>query len=317
MWRPCRSLVEAVARGPGKIPPLAVGCGRFANGSMHNRWAFTNATNDNALSVMVRQVELLSDNINQLHSEKTAEIKQLHSEKNAEIKQLYSEKEQLHSEKEQLYSEKNAEIKQLHSEKTAQIKQLQSEKNAEIKQLYSEKEQLQSEKAAEIKQLYSDKEQLHSEKALKDTEILKLSLTIESVRSAKRVALIRAGRVDLRGILEHLLKEEGTGTSEAQIVAFVESHDVLAERCRQEPKITSDVSAVTTVVLARKLHQIWRRLCSDVHPRLTPEQWQLRSGEDCIQLRSNGESDSDVLLLYHLFDHFGYPVQSDVVLRQR
>ena len=251
MWRPCRSLVEAVARGPGKIPPLAVGCGRFANGSMHNRWAFTNATNDNALSVMARQVELLSDNINQLHSEKTAEIKQLHSEKNAEIKQLYSEK-----------------------------------------------------------------EQLHSEKALKDTEILKLSLTIESVRSAKRVALIRAGRVDLRGILEHLLKEEGTGTSEAQIVAFVESHDVLVERCRQEPKITSDVSAVTTVVLARKLHQIWRRLCSDVHPRLTPEQWQLRSGEGCIQLRSNGESDSDVLLLYHLFDHFGYPVQSDVVLRQ-
>ena len=251
MWRPCRSLVEAVARGPGKIPPLAVGCGRFANGSMHNRWAFTNATNDNALSVMARQVELLSDKINQLHSEKTAEIKQLHSEKTAQIKQLYSEK-----------------------------------------------------------------EQLHSEKALKDTEILKLSLTIESVRSAKRVALIRAGRVDLRGILEHLLKEEGTGTSEAQIVAFVESHDVLAERCRQEPKITSDVSAVTTVVLARKLHQIWRRLCSDVHPRLTPEQWQLRSGEDCIQLRSNGESDSDVLLLYHLFDHFGYPVQSDVVLRQ-
>jgi len=256
MWRPCRSLVEAVARGPGKIPPLAVGCGRFANGSMHNRWAFTNATTDNALSVMARQVELLSDKINQLHSEKNAEIKQLQSEKNAEIKQL------------------------------------QSEKTAEIKQLYSEK-------------------------ALKDTEILKLSLTIESVRSAKRVALIRAGRVDLRGILEHLLKEEGTGTSEAQIVAFVESHDVLVERCRQEPKITSDVSAVTTVVLARKLHQIWRRLCSDVHPRLTPEQWQLRSGEDCIQLRSNGESDSDVLLLYHLFDHFGYPVQSDVVLRQR
>ena len=254
MWRPCRSLVEAVARGPGKIPPLAVGCGRFANGSMHNRWAFTNATNDNALSVMARQVELLSDKINQLHSEKNAEIKQ---------------------------------INQLHFEKNA-----------------------------EIKQLYSDKEQLHSEKALKDTEILKLSLTIESVRSAKRVALIRAGRVDLRGILEHLLKEEGTGTSEAQIVAFVESHDVLVERCRQEPKITSDVSAVTTVVLARKLHQIWRRLCSDVHPRLTPEQWQLRSGEDCIQLRSNGESDSDVLLLYHLFDHFGYPVQSDVVLRQ-
>ena len=272
MWRPCRSLVEAVARGPGKIPPLAVGCGRFANGSMHNRWAFTNATNDNALSVMARQVELLSDKINQLHSEKTAEIKQLYSEK----------------------------------------EQLQSEKAAEIKQI----NQLHFEKNAEIKQLYSDKEQLHSEKALKDTEILKLSLTIESVRSAKRVALIRAGRVDLRGILEHLLKEEGTGTSEAQIVAFVESHDVLAERCRQEPKITSDVSAVTTVVLARKLHQIWRRLCSDVHPRLTPEQWQLRSGEDCIQLRSNGESDSDVLLLYHLFDHFGYPVQSDVVLRQ-
>ena len=190
--------------------------------------------------------------------------------------------------------------------------ELQSEKAAEIKQI----NQLHFEKNAEIKQLYSDKEQLHSEKALKDTEILKLSLTIESVRSAKRVALIRAGRVDLRGILEHLLKEEGTGTSEAQIVAFVESHDVLAERCRQEPKITSDVSAVTTVVLARKLHQIWRRLCSDVHPRLTPEQWQLRSGEGCIQLRSNGESDSDVLLLYHLFDHFGYPVQSDVVLRQ-
>ena len=250
MWRPsCRSLVEAVARGAGKSPPLAVGCGRFANGSMRRRWASTVATDDIALSMMARQVEMLSDTITQLHSEKDA--------KNAEIKQLYSEK------------------------------------NAEIKQL-------------------------HSEKALKDTEILKLSLTLESVRSSRRVAFIRAGRVDLRGILEHLLKEEGTGTSEAQIIAFVRSQELVVERCRQEPKITSDVSAVTAVVLGQKLHRIWRRLCSDVHPRLTPDQWRLTSGEDCIQLRSNGESDSDVLLLYHLFDHFGYPVQSaDVVLRQQ
>ena len=272
MWRPsCRSLVEAVARGAGKSPPLAVGCGRFANGSMRRRWASTVATDDIALSMMARQVEMLSDTITQLHSEKDA--------KNAEIKQLYSEK--------------NAEIKQLHSEKNVEIKQLYSEKDAEIKQL-------------------------HSEKALKDTEILKLSLTLESVRSSRRVALIRAGRVDLRGILEHLLKEEGTGTSEAQIIAFVGSQELVVERCRQEPKITSDVSAVTAVVLGQKLHRIWRRLCSDVHPRLTPDQWRLTSGEDCIQLRSNGESDSDVLLLYHLFDHFGYPVQSaDVVLRQQ
>ena len=159
---------------------------------------------------------------------------------------------------------------------------------------------------------------MHSEKALKDTEILKLSLTLESVRSSKRVALVRAGRVDLRGILEHLLKEEGTGTSEAQIIAFVGSQELVVERCRQEPKITLDVSVVTAAVLGQKLHRIWRRLCSDVHPRLTPDQWRLTSGEDCIQLRSNGESDSDVLLLYHLFDHFGYPVQSaDVVLRQQ
>jgi hypothetical protein len=238
---------------------------------MRRRWASTVATDDIALSMMARQVEMLSDTITQLHSEKDA--------KNAEIKQLYSEK--------------NAEIKQLHSEKNVEIKQLYSEKDAEIKQL-------------------------HSEKALKDTEILKLSLTLESVRSSRRVALIRAGRVDLRGILEHLLKEEGTGTSEAQIIAFVGSQELVVERCRQEPKITSDVSAVTAVVLGQKLHRIWRRLCSDVHPRLTPDQWRLTSGEDCIQLRSNGESDSDVLLLYHLFDHFGYPVQSaDVVLRQQ
>jgi hypothetical protein len=235
MWRPCWSLVEAVARGGGKIPPLAVGYGRFANGGTRRRWASTVATDDIALSVMARQVEMLSDKIKQLYSEKDAEIKQL-----------------------------------------------------------------------------------HSEKALKDTEILKLSLILESVRSSKRVALIRAGRVDLRGILEHLLKEEGTGTSEAQIVAFVGSQELVVERCRQEPKITSDVSAVTAAVLGQKLHRIWRRLCSDVHPRLTPDQWRLTSGEDCIQLRSNGESDSDVLLLYHLFDHFGYPVQSaDVVLRQQ
>ena len=120
-----------------------------------------------------------------------------------------------------------------------------------ITQLYSEKDA----KNAEFKQLYS-------EKALKDTEILKLSLTLESVRSSRRVALIRAGRVDLRGILEHLLKEEGTGTSEAQIIAFVGSQELVVERCRQEPKITSDVSAVTAVVLGQKLHRIWTALCS-------------------------------------------------------
>ena len=123
-------------------------------------------------------------------------------------------------------------------------------------------------------------------------------------------ALLAARRVDLRGILEHVLRVEGLGTREQDIVKLLETRALIVDQCKEERKIAGDMGnmPVTAVTLGKKLHDIWRRICSDLHPQLSPKDWELSHPDDRIVLKTNGETQSDVLLLYHVLRHFGYPV---------
>merc|ERR1712146_756136 len=119
-----------------------------------------------------------------------------------------------------------------------------------------------------------------------------------------------AGRVDLRGVLEHVLRTDGLGTRERDIIELFKSHGTVVTRRQAESKIVQDLrEPVTAAALGRKLHQIWRRLSSDLHPQISPQDWRLNHPDDRIILKTNPESQSDVLLLYHVFSHFGYPVE--------
>ena len=199
----------------------------------------------------------------------------------------------------QLLQQKDAELKQVYQEKDAKL----SEKDAELKQVYqekdaklSEKDAKLSEKDAELKQLYQENKQLL---------VSRHQLEVIQVRS-----LLAAGRVDLRGVLEHVLRVDGLGTREKDMVKLLEVHATVVERCRGERKIASDLGGpVTAAALGKKLHDIWRRVCSDLHPQVSPDDWRLKYPDDRIVLKTNPETQSDVLLLYHVLSHFGYPVQ--------
>ena len=221
-------------------------------------------------------------------------------QKDAELKQLYQEKDAKLSEKDAKLSEKDAKL----SEKDAELKQLYQEKDAKL----SEKDAKLSEKDAELKQLYQEKdaklEQLYQEN--KQLLMSRHRLEVVQVRS-----LLAAGRVDLRGVLEHVLRVDGLGTREKDVVKLLEVHATVVDRCQAERKIIQDLGGgpVTAVALGKKLHDIWRRICSDLHPQISPKDWRLNHPDDHIVLKTNPETQSDVLLLYHVLIHFGYPVQ--------
>ena len=199
-----------------------------------------------------------------------------------------------------LLQQKDAELKQLYQEKDAKLSEKDaklSEKDAELKQLYQEKDAKLSEKDAELKQLYQENKQLLMSRH---------RLEVVQVRS-----LLAAGRVDLRGVLEHVLRVDGLGTREKDVVKLLEVHATVVDRCQAERKIIQDLGGgpVTAVALGKKLHDIWRRICSDLHPQISPKDWRLNHPDDHIVLKTNPETQSDVLLLYHVLIHFGYPVQ--------
>ena len=164
------------------------------------------------------------------------------------------------------------------------------QKDAELKQLYQEKD-------AKLEQLYQENKQLLMSRH---------RLEVVQVRS-----LLAAGRVDLRGVLEHVLRVDGLGTREKDVVKLLEVHATVVDRCQAERKIIQDLGGgpVTAVALGKKLHDIWRRICSDLHPQISPKDWRLNHPDDHIVLKTNPETQSDVLLLYHVLIHFGYPVQ--------
>merc|ERR1719515_646399 len=203
-----------------------------------------------------------------------------------------------------LLQQKDAELQRLYQEMGAKL----SEKDAELKQLYQEKDAKLLEKDAELKQLYQENdaklEQLYQEN--KQLLMSRHRLEVVQVRS-----LLAAGRVDLRGVLEHVLRVDGLGTREKDVVKLLEVHATVVDRCQAERKIIQDLGGgpVTAVALGKKLHDIWRRICSDLHPQISPKDWRLNHPDDHIVLKTNPETQSDVLLLYHVLIHFGYPVQ--------
>ena len=178
------------------------------------------------------------------------------------------------------------------------------QKDAELKQLYQEKDAKLSEKDAELKQLYQEKGQLYQE----NRQLLVSRVQLEGIQVR---ALLVAHRVDLRGILEHVLRVDGLGTREKDVTKLLEIHATLVDRCKAERKIVEDMGRrpITAEALGKKLHNIWRRVCSDLHPQLSPKEWRLNHPSDRIVLKTNGETQSDVLLLYHVLSHFGYPVE--------
>ena len=195
-----------------------------------------------------------------------------------------------------LLQQKDAELKQLYQEKDAKL----SEKDAKL----SEKDAKLSEKDAELKQLYQEKGQLYQE----NRQLLVSRVQLEGIQVR---ALLVAHRVDLRGILEHVLRVDGLGTREKDVTKLLEIHATLVDRCKAERKIVEDMGRrpITAEALGKKLHNIWRRVCSDLHPQLSPKEWRLNHPSDRIVLKTNGETQSDVLLLYHVLSYFGYPVE--------
>jgi len=224
-----------------------------------------------------------------LMQEKERERMQLLKEKDAKIDEKDAEIEEKERERMQLLKEKDAKIE----EKDANIE----EKDAKIE----EKDAKIEEKVAKIEE--------------KDAKIEQLLLSKQKLELYKMRALIDAGRVELRSILEHVLRIEGFGTHETGIKKLFREHSTVVHACKREHKIQSDLRCPVTVnALAAQLHKIWMNMCSDVHPQLSPADWRLRYPDESIMLRTTKLRQSDALLLYHLFQHFDYPVEIEDVV---
>ena len=192
-----------------------------------------------------------------------------------------------------LMRQKDAKIE----EKDARIE----EKDAKIEERERERMQLLKEKDAKIEE--------------KDAKIEQLLLSKQKLELYKMRALIDAGRVELRSILEHVLRVEGFGTHENGIRELFRAHAAVVHVCKREYKIESDLRRPVTVEsLAAQLHKIWTDMCSDLHLQLSPAEWRLRYPDESIMLRTTKLRQSDALLLYHLFQHFDYPVEIEDVV---
>ena len=175
-------------------------------------------------------------------------------------------------------------------------------------QLLKEKDAKIAEKDAKIEEKIAKIEE-------KDAKIEQLLLSKQKLELYKMHALIDAGRVELRSILEHVLRIEGFGTHETGIKKLFREHSTVVHACKREHKIQSDLRCPVTVdALAAQLHKIWMDMCSDVHPQLSPADWRLRYPDESIMLRTTKLRQSDALLLYHLFQHFDYPVEIEDVV---
>ena len=192
---------------------------------------------------------------------------------------------------------------------------LMQEKERERMQLLKEKDAKIEEKDAKIEEKDAKIEEKIAKIEEKDAKIEQLLLSKQKLELYKMRALIDAGRVELRAILEHVLRIEGFGTHETGIKKLFREHSTVVHACKREHKIQSDLRCPVTVdALAAQLHKIWMDMCSDVHPQLSPADWRLRYPDESIMLRTTKLRQSDALLLYHLFQHFDYPVEIEDVV---
>ena len=204
---------------------------------------------------------------------------------------------------------------QLYLDLVREHKQLALEKDTKIERKTQEHMQLAREKDAKIEEKDAKIEEKDAKIEMLYEENKRLLTSKHKLEVYKTRALIDAERVELRSILEHVLRIDGFGTGESDIRTLLAAHEAIVEACKHEPKIAADLAApVTATALAKKLHTTWKRVCSDLHPQLSPADWRLRHPGEDIKLRATKDTQSDALLLYHLFRNFDYPVQVEDIV---
>lgn len=188
---------------------------------------------------------------------------------------------------------------------------------AHLNEMLSAKETQLSAKEA---QLSAKEAQLEKERDARDAwqeERLTLSHKRAVLEQERMAALAALGKIDLRRVLESIFP--ANARTRKSIQTFVECNSIFFERCRAEPKIQAEVcdrtmKQVTPESIAVELRRIWDDLHSDVHLQLSVEEWKTCRPEQPVVLRVNGITQARVLLLYHLLDHYGYPVETEGVI---
>ena len=217
----------------------------------------------------------------------------------AHLNEVLSAKETQFSAKETQLSAKETQFKEMLSAKEAQFKEMLSTKEAQL----SAKE-AQLEKARDARDAWQEERLTLSHKRA----------VLERERMARLAAL---GKIDLRRVLESIFP--ANARTRRSIQTFVECNGIFLERCRAEPKIQAEVrdrtmKQVTPESIAIELRRIWDDLHSDVHLQLSVEEWKTCRPEQPMVLKVNGITQARVLLLYHLLDHCGYPVETEGVI---
>jgi hypothetical protein len=199
----------------------------------------------------------------------------------------------------------------------AHFKELHSAKETQFQEMLSAKE---TQLSAKETQLSAKETQLEKERNAKDAwqeERLALLHKRAVLERERMTALAALGKIDLRRVLESIFPARSR--DQGGIQAFVEGNSMLLERCRAEPKIQVEVcdrktKQVTARSVAFELRRIWEDLHSDAHLQLSVEEWKTCRPEQPVVLKVNGITQARVLLLYHLLDHCGYPVEAEGVI---
>ena len=197
------------------------------------------------------------------------------------------------------------------------FKELHSAKETQFQEMLSAKE---TQLSAKETQLSAKETQLEKERNAKDAwqeERLALLHKRAVLERERMTALAALGKIDLRRVLESIFPARSRDRGGIQ--AFVEGNSMLLERCQAEPKIQVEVcdgktKQVTARSVAFELRRIWEDLHSDAHLQLSVEEWKTCRPEQLVVLKVNGITQARVLLLYHLLDHCGYPVEAEGVI---
>ena len=184
-------------------------------------------------------------------------------------------------------------------EAAAQLKEERDTKDAQLK-----------EAAAQLKEERDTKDRLQEERLI-------LGHKRQMLERDRMTALAALGKIDLRRVLESIFP--AGSRDEKAFKAYVENNGAFLDRCQGETKILADfckpkTKRVTAEVIATELRRIWDDLHSDVHFQLTVEEWKTCRPGQPVVLKVNGITQSRMLLLYHLLDCYGYPVEAEGVV---
>jgi len=226
-----------------------------------------------------------------------------------QAKRLTAMEAQLKDASAQLKAERDAKDAQL-KDASAQLKAERDAKDAQLKEAAAQLKAERDAKDAQLKAERDAKDRLQEERLI-------LWQKRQMLERERMTALAALGKIDLRRVLESIFP--AGARNDAAFQAYVENNDAFLTRCQGEPKIHADfckpkTRQVTANVIANELRRIWDDLHSDVHFQLTVEEWQTCRPGQRVVLKVNGITQSRVLLLYHLLDCYGYPVDAEGVV---